>query len=484
MHRWLPWLLVGLTAVGCGSKRFVAVERWTEAPELRVAVVRHGDSLRMSAVAGATPLELDLEADAPARGGTEIWLFGYRKANLLERFPGLADADPAEILAALSPTTDPSGSEAPPADEVLFAKLEPGTSNPLSYASKTWDSAGALKPRLIVRPSAYCGGIAVERFSADPGRHLDGLAVPEEERPVFLVSRLPYSSSATVTLSRLEGQRFVEIAPVTTGSVADKIAYDPVSRSLWVAGAFERPIHLSLEGAPLPVPEIDGLPARASRFSAARDGTVMGLLRARSVSGLRPLAPFALRGSMWQTAMKNGEIFDYSFEILDVAGEGRAAAWFLCWIATYRDPLEASGWHNELVDPLCNHEGVSYRSGIRDLAGDADQYLAVGNAGFVAFRNDAARFWPPVDDPSSGSLGIGYPNLFVALALGDRRALVAGDNGFVALRTHGAWCPVEVGVKSQIFRGAASPSNRVVYLLSDEPGHSSTTLLRVRLPRP
>ena len=135
------------------------------------------------------------------------------------------------------------------------------------------------------------------------------------------------------------------------------------------------------------------------------------------------------------------------------------------------------------MDPLCNHEGVSSRSGIRDLAGDADQYLAVGNAGFAAFRNDAARSWPPVDDPTSGALGIGYPNLFVALALGDHRALVAGDHGFVALRTHGAWCPIEVGLKSQIFRGAASPSNRVVYLLADE-SRSSTTLIRVRLPAP
>ncbi len=483
MLRWLPWLLVGLTSVGCGSKRFVAVEHWAEAPELRVAVLRHGEQLRISAVTGTTPLELDLEADAQDRGGTEIWLFAYRRANLEERFPGLVGADAEAMLEALSPTTDPAGTEAPPADEVLLATLGAGAANPLSYTPQTWENAGPLKPRLQVRPSAYCGGFVVERFTSEAGTHLDGLAVPEEERPVFFVSKLPYAATATVMLSRFEGGRFLEIAPVTTGSVADKIAYDPRSRTLWAANRYDRPIHVSLEGAPLPIPELDGAPARASRFSAARDGTVMALLRSQTVTGRFVWSPFVLRSSAWQTAMKNGEIFEYDFEILDVAAEGRAAAWFLCWIATYRDPLEASGWHNELVDPLCNHEGVSSRSGIRDLAGDADQYLAVGNAGFAAFRNDAARSWPPVDDPTSGALGIGYPNLFVALALGDHRALVAGDHGFVALRTHGAWCPIEVGLKSQIFRGAASPSNRVVYLLADE-SRSSTTLIRVRLPAP
>lgn len=149
-----------------------------------------------------------------------------------------------------------------------------------------------------MRPSAYCGGFEVERFNSDTGTHLDGLAVPEEERPVFFVSKLPYTATATVMLSRFEGGRFLEVAPVTTGSVADKIAYDPISRSLWAAQR-ERAIHLSLDGAPLPIPELEGSPARGSRFSAARDGTVMALLRASSVGGLHPLAPFVLRGASW-----------------------------------------------------------------------------------------------------------------------------------------------------------------------------------------
>ncbi len=195
MLRWLPWLLVGLTSVGCGSKRFVAVEHWAEAPELRVAVLRHGEQLRISAVTGTTPLELDLEADAQDRGGTEIWLFAYRRANLEERFPGLVGADAEAMLEALSPTTDPAGTEAPPADEVLLATLGAGAANPLSYTPQTWENAGPLKPRLQVRPSAYCGGFVVERFTSEAGTHLDGLAVPEEERPVFFVSKLPYAAT-------------------------------------------------------------------------------------------------------------------------------------------------------------------------------------------------------------------------------------------------------------------------------------------------
>jgi hypothetical protein len=175
MVRWLPWLLVGLASVGCGSKRFVAEERWAEAPELRVAVLRHGDQLRVSAVAGATPLKLDLEADAPDRGGTEIWLFAYRRANLEERFPGLVGADAQAMLDALSPTADPEGPKPHPRTR-CFGDPRRRRNQP-SYRSKTWENA-ALRPRLNVRPRPT-RGFEVERFNSDTGTHLDGLPCPK-----------------------------------------------------------------------------------------------------------------------------------------------------------------------------------------------------------------------------------------------------------------------------------------------------------------
>lgn len=137
-----PWLLVGLASVGCGSKRFVAEERWAEAPELR-----GGGAAPWRSAAGQRgrwrhAAQARSRGDAPDRGGTEIWLFAYRRANLEERFPGLVGADAQAMLEALSPTADPGGTEARPADEVLLATLDAGATSPLSYRSKTWRTPG------------------------------------------------------------------------------------------------------------------------------------------------------------------------------------------------------------------------------------------------------------------------------------------------------------------------------------------------------
>ncbi|MFO0725126.1 MAG: hypothetical protein U1E65_15200 [Myxococcota bacterium] len=480
--------LIGLwpaLLLGCGVKHYTAAETWKDPPAFRIVILRHGEEERAFGRAGTAPLELDLADNSLSGAGTEVWTFSWNKAQLELDYPGLVGASAEAVEAALQPTMDESQGEVAPApSEVLFASLDDRASLAIDYAHKTAQEAqlASIRPRLIVDPRAYCGTVQITRFASSPGRHLDGVVAPDEDHPLFFESKRPYSSSSSVSLVRWEGDHFTRLGAVATGSVSAKLAYDPKTQSIWTVQN-RRILHLDLLSNPLPVPDFQGGPPYVTDVACGNegDGSVMALIGVTSPSNFFVFSPYLLDPIMgWVSAMKNGQIQDYRFEILDVANARRAAAWYLCWVAAYQDPVEDTGWHNEFVDFGCN--ALNRRATVRDLSGYKDQYVVVGDGGTVSFRNAEARVWPQATDPASGSLGVGYPSLHVAAALDGRQALVAGDNGFVAFHNHTAWCPIDIGARTTVFRGAIAPSREVVFLLVEGGNGQPTTVVRLQLP--
>jgi len=486
MLRTLTALALAAAHLGCGDKRYLAEEPWAHAPDVRIALVHH-DHNTIVALGPTEKFDISLDPDATERHGTDVWLLAYRADTLKTAFPGFASV--AELAPRLRPAVAPTpGFVAPMADEILFAHLGPDTSSALQYEKKTWAdlAAAGLEVRFAVETEAFCGGYTVDTFPAPAGLHLDAVAAPDEDHPMLVGS--DRSSTTTASLYRFDDGTFTRVGIAGRGPITEKMAFDPKSQSLWLIDAEDRPVHLGLDAQRLPIPTLPpyrGRVPRVREVAAGLDGTVMILAQAESAGTPFPInVPFVidLTGE-WKLGFKTNEVPATPFQLLEVVGTRRAAAWTLCWISTYLDPDQTTGWNIEFADIECDRHGVP--TTVRDVSGHLDQFVVVGTAGLVSFRDEESKTWPRPDDPSSGSPGPGYPELLTAAALGDGRAIVAGNEGTLLFRTHGGWCTLDPQLAGhRIFRSARSPTFETVYLIADDAsrvGNSASTLIRVRL---
>lgn len=465
---------LGAAAIGagCGAERIVGTEPWSAPPELRIAVVILDDGPQVFTLDGRAPIITSV----PDSESAELWLFSYRVETLKAAFPGLQDDTVETLLTRVVPVIGgTTGEVPPPADEILNAPLGADAPNPIAYAKRTWSdwgtrSANGLGFRLELPPDAVCGQTTLSTVTVPANIEVQGVVAIGGER-ALVTGALRSGADRSVQLFLLERGRLTPLAARTEPTpTSRRPSWDPTTGTAWDIDDRGQIFRYGLTGDSQPVPPMFDDPdinKFARDLSVGRDGTVLATFDVFiTEQGVRRFTQslFRLDGNQWSFA----RVRDGAFGIMDVVRADRFIAYYRCWVYQYRDPNDASGWKQSVLDARCP---TSNMRDVRSIDLDDEGGVVTGKNGFMYLRDEARGEW--VESSAGLPRAQDYA---LGLAMGGGQALVASEQGGLYFRRSGRWCPVETALTFD--RGSSAPEGRVAYLVPE----AGDQIVRVEIP--
>lgn len=140
------WAAATALIAACASNDdFVANEGGLDA-EIRIVLTRGRSGPRFEVLTQSEPFQIApsaLSAELEDGGALQIWVFAFRQADLVNRFPGLAGRSTLDVVVALEPVLEPEGPGryAPPDPvAVLRTTLTEDTDREVRYDPVDWAS--------------------------------------------------------------------------------------------------------------------------------------------------------------------------------------------------------------------------------------------------------------------------------------------------------------------------------------------------------